>query len=343
MKHLCELQSAIASGDQAKVGVLLRDETDLEERNRADWTPLMAASLKGQVDIARLLLDHGADLHAVNFEGKSAIHMAAMRGGPDIVRLLVRLGADVNAADKFGGYTPLHLAAAHSNRKLTVETCDVLLAAGAEIDSRANCGITPLFSAAISNRSELVDFLLAHGAELDSRDNSGRTIFIFVVRMGLFDEMAERLIRYGANINAPDDEGRTALMYAALDPHRRMIGILLDAGANPNLSDAAGKTALMYAAGEAPLGTLISMLGREASTRNIGANTDKWDPEKKAARLAKAYEHRAEVIRHLIARGADSSLQDAEGNTALDIALVNYRCTDGDNAEVVKVLRCVAG
>lgn len=136
MKRQSELHDALSSGDQARVGALLRDGANIEGHNSHGWTPLMAASLHGQVDLARLLLDHGADLHAVNSEGKSAIHYAAMRGGAEAMRLLVRLGAEVNAQDTFGGYTPLHLAAAHCNREIVQETYAALLAAGAD---RENC------------------------------------------------------------------------------------------------------------------------------------------------------------------------------------------------------------
>ena len=338
MKRRSELHDALASGDQAAVLALLHDGADIEEHNRHGWTPLMAASMGGQVDLARLLLDHGADLHAVNAEGKSAIHYAAWRGGAEAVRLLVRLGADVNARDTFGGYTPLHLAAAHCNREIVQETCAALLAAGADVDARSEWGTTALWSAAISGRDHLVEFLLEHGAELVTRDTQGRTILMFVVRMGMFYGMVERLLTHGADVNAQDAEGRTALMVAALYARQRLVDILIDGGADLRLQDVHGRTALMYAAGDAPSDSDVGMLGREASTRDLGQNTAAWDPEKKAVRLAKAYHERAEVVRHLLGRGVDPEQRDAEGRTALDLALENARVVGDDNADVVGAL-----
>lgn len=338
MRRQSEVHDALAGGDQSRLIALLRDGADIEEHNRHGWTPLMVASLNGQVDLARRLLNHGADLYALEREGKSAIHYAAMRGGPDAVRLLARLGADVNEVDTFGGYAPLHLAAAHCNRQIVQDTCAVLLAAGADVNARNKWGGTALWSAAISGRGDLAEFLLRHGADLDIRDQEGKTVLMFVVKMSFFDGMAGKLLTCGADPNARDNEDRTALMYAALSARRSTIDILLDGGADINLQDTRGRTALMYAAGEAPKASEIGMLGREASTTPKGGNAPKWDAGKKAARLAKAYHTRAEAVRHLLEHGADPEMRDAEGQTALEIAQGNA-CVVGDgNAEVVTVL-----
>ncbi len=338
MKRQSELHDALESGDQERVAAILQDGADIEEQNRHGWTPLMAAALHAQVDLARLLLEHGADLNATNAEGKCAIHYAAMRGGPEAVRLLVRFGADVNAVDKFGGYVPLHLSAAHCSREIVEDTCAALLAAGANVNARNKWGSTALWLAATAGRGDLVDFLLRHGAELEIRDHDGRTVLMFVTKLGFFDDMVVRLLAHGAEVNAQDAEGRTALMYAAHSARRSVIDTLIDGGAEINLQDVRGRTALMYVAGEAPKTSEIGMLGREASTTPEGGNAPKWDAEKKAARLAKSYHARAEAVRHLLARGANAELRDVGGWTALGVALENARVIEGDNAEVIAVL-----
>ena len=343
MRRQSELHDALSSSDEARVVALLDEGANIEEHNRNGWTPLMSASLYGKVDLARLLLDRGADLYAVDAEGKSALHYAAWRGGAEAVRLLVRLGADVNATDTFGNYTPLHLAAAKCNREIVQETCGTLLAAGADVDARSQWGTTALWSAAIAGRGDLVDFLVRHGAVLEIRDQQGRTVLIFVAEIDFFSDMVGRLLAHGADADAQDAAGRTALMYAALSAQMSVINALLDGGAHINRQDVRGATALMYAAGESPKASVIGMLGRELSTAPEGGNAPKWDAEKKAARLAKAYRARAEVIRHLLVRGADPALQDADGQTALDVARANSEVVGDDNAEVVDALSSAPG
>ena len=339
VKKRGELHDALANGDQPRLIALLHDGADIEERNHPGWTPLMAASLHSQVDFARLLLDHGANLHALDREGKAAIHYAAMRGGAEAVRLLVRFGANVNSVDGFGSFTPLHLAAAHCNREIVQETCAALLAAGADLDARSKYGTTALWSAAIAGRGDLVDFLLRHGANLKNRDQEERTVLMFAAKHGPIGDVVGRLLAHGAEVNAQDDTGRTALMYAALWARRSVIDALLDGGADINRQDIRGVTALIYSTGESPKASEIGMLGRELSTTPEGGNAPKWDAVKKAIRLAKAYHGRAEVIRHLLARGADPELRDDNGRTALEVALENGRVVGGDNAEVVAALR----
>lgn len=71
--------------------------------------PLHRAAQKGRTDLARLLLDHGAN---VNIKGGgieiTPLHWAA--GHVEVAKLLITNGADVNAKDKYGA-TPLHYAA----------------------------------------------------------------------------------------------------------------------------------------------------------------------------------------------------------------------------------------
>ncbi len=336
MRRLSELHDALKSGDQEKVATLLHDGANIEEYN-GPWTPLMVAAWRGNVDLIRLLLDHGANLYAVNIEGHSALHMAAMRGGADAVRLLVRRGADVNVAT-LGGRMPLHLAAAHCNRNIVQNTCAALLEAGADVNARSGSGCTPLWSAAVAMRSELVEFLLRHGAELDARDHKGRTTLMYVAQHGVGEDVVGRLLAHGADVNARDTEGRTALMYVSFSACQSAMELLLDGGADIDLQDMRGTTALMYAAGESPKASEIGMLGREAATVPEGGNAPKWDKEKKAARLAEAYHWRAEIVRHLLERGADPEQRDAEGRTALDKALENAGVVGDDNAEVVLAL-----
>lgn len=92
--------------------------------------PLMLAigSGRGQMSSTRnarelvaLLLDLGADVHAVNSAGQTALHAAATAGANDLVRMLVDNGASIDARDK-RGETPLTLA----ERRADKSTADLL-------------------------------------------------------------------------------------------------------------------------------------------------------------------------------------------------------------------------
>ena len=78
---------------------------------KTNLAALHCAASKGHVDVAKLLLQNGADVNAVDKDKETALHFAARKGrGGDIVEVLIQNGADVNAVDKFKK-TALHYAA----------------------------------------------------------------------------------------------------------------------------------------------------------------------------------------------------------------------------------------
>ncbi|KAL1694048.1 ankyrin repeat protein, partial [Schizophyllum commune] len=75
------------------------------------WAPICLASVHGHLDMVQSLLERGADIHVHHgLGGMSALHAAAAAGHPDVVQLLLDSGSDPN--DRLDGqWTALHLAA----------------------------------------------------------------------------------------------------------------------------------------------------------------------------------------------------------------------------------------
>jgi palmitoyltransferase ZDHHC13/17 len=72
--------------------------------------PLHRACLRGDIEIVRLLLRHGADPNGKNDFEETALHFASKRGNPVLLRELIDHGADVRAEDR-AGKGALHHAA----------------------------------------------------------------------------------------------------------------------------------------------------------------------------------------------------------------------------------------
>ena len=120
--------TAVLSNDLDKVRVSIIQKR--ENPNLADEqgrTALMHASIVGNTDIVKLLLDNGAKIGTTDLTGSTALHWAAERGNVDIVRQLIAARAPIDVDNKRGA-TPL-MAAAGSGSSETVE---LLLAAGAD-------------------------------------------------------------------------------------------------------------------------------------------------------------------------------------------------------------------
>jgi hypothetical protein len=92
----------------------------LNEYSRDGYTPLQLACFFGHEEVARYLVDNGADVHAVskNPMAIQPLHAAAAGDHIGIARLLLKAGADPNAVQQ-DSFRPLHAAAQNGNSELT--------------------------------------------------------------------------------------------------------------------------------------------------------------------------------------------------------------------------------
>ena len=84
----------------------------MNARDKRGSTPLHLAA--SHVDVARLLVERGAEVNVGDESGYTPLHAAAASGSAEVARLLLERGADVSARDG-RGFTPLHWASALCN------------------------------------------------------------------------------------------------------------------------------------------------------------------------------------------------------------------------------------
>ena len=225
------LCSAASYGDLEMVQVLLDLKVDVNDRGIFNWTAIHNASQGPNPrlshtsynnpqllpDVARLLLEHGADVNAriehgastgYDDKGKTPLHLAvADRGRVEVVRVLLGHGANVGAEDD-KGRTPLHDAADYRRLDVNdrreedyvsgkVEVVRVLLEHGANVGAEDNEGRTPLHVAAKYGKVEVVRLLLEHGASVGVEDKKCRTPFR-MASVAREDETMKLLLEYGA-------------------------------------------------------------------------------------------------------------------------------------------------
>lgn len=136
-------------------------------------TPLHYAAINGQLDVARWLIELGADVDAessrqYNGHGFKPLHEAAWKDRVLVARLLLDAGAEVNAPGN--GFAPLHLAD-------SVEMARLLLSRGADVNVKLwHDGRTPLHSAAIDGNLELVKLFIESGADVNAKCDQARGV-----------------------------------------------------------------------------------------------------------------------------------------------------------------------
>ena len=133
-------------------------------------TPLFVACERGQFEIARLLVDHGADTDKARDDGTTPLHIACQWGHLDCTRLLLNSGADVDKA-RDDGMSPLFIACFMSQ----LEYARLLADRGADVNHAMDDGSTPLHGTCDRNHRHVAAFLLERGADPTKRDTDGNT------------------------------------------------------------------------------------------------------------------------------------------------------------------------
>lgn len=148
------LVMAIREGSNRAIDALLAaPKIDVELRNPKDESPLMLASIKGQLPLAQRLIARGAD---VNKTGWTPLHYAASGGQVPLIRLLLENHAYIDAESP-NGTTPLMMAAQYG----TANAVRLLLEEGADPTLRNQRNFSALDFAHNSDRPEIMDLIQA--------------------------------------------------------------------------------------------------------------------------------------------------------------------------------------
>ena len=127
-------------------------------------------------------------------------------------------------------------------------------------------------------------------------------------------EQVKALLKQGVACDVVDQDGHTALMFAAFNGHSEIVILLLDAGAKIDKRDSLDRTALLYCATGPFPETAKILLDRGADPNTVDSN-EHFSPLMHAAA-----EGHLEVVKVLIAYGADRSLKDVDGDDAASFA-----------------------
>ena len=166
------LHAAVAYGDLVDARELIENGAEVNQTKSDDdaTTPLHAAAAKGNIEMVRLLLKHGADGEAKDDDEHTALHIAASKGHAAVVARLIKAGCVVDEKANHGA-TALHLAA----RKGHDDVVEALLESGVDIQVVDGKGATPLHAACSGGDEDVVALLLSRGADVAAVDGKGKT------------------------------------------------------------------------------------------------------------------------------------------------------------------------
>ena len=191
--------------------------------------------------------------------GETSLLIASRWSYHNIAKLLIELGADVNAHGQYGS-TPLIWASINDS----VETVKLILSRDdIIIDELDDLNYTPLIHAFENENFYIVKLLVENGADVDDKDDYENTALIAAVGCNRLD-IVKFLLGHDAEIDCQNEYGDTALILAAHFGNEEIVKILLDFNADPNIQNSQGDTALIKAAKHSNLGIFKMLLDAKA-------------------------------------------------------------------------------
>lgn len=227
--HLASDTNSSASTDI--VSTLLEAGMDPNMRGRGARTSLMLAAEAGKVEIAKVLLRHGADVLATSVDGWNAVHFAASAGREMILQLLKETKIEWTGRVRclalerdFREASILHIAAANG-RESTVEYIlnnDLLIDVNVVMEHQ----VTALLLAAAHGHTRTVSALLSKGADANMADSDLGCSPLIVSSQNGHEEVVRILLAHGCNPRTPNFAGLTAELLALEKGHKLIAKLL---------------------------------------------------------------------------------------------------------------------
>ena len=382
---LTPLMTAIVARNPEVVSALLEAGADPNQPDDTGITPVLRAARGGEGGFLRLLIQKGAIVAPRDSRGHAVMVEAARSGRPDAISVLLRhhipadtppprttpllalAGAGIPPMSPMApsylslsgrSVLPVGLRGQSVPAALRVQSAELLLKAGADLERRDHLGRTPLLAAAASGQYELMSKFMDHGANPAARDSRGASALDVALAYGDFRLAALIYRRYpsappserlAAAAWLGDTTGAASALAAGARPdgdHRRPSPLILALAAGR-----IGVARLLLAHGASPNGSVADPL-RPLSAAvyatdlsgfelllHSGVRRDERSRNGRSALVEAADLGRSGVARRLLEYGVDRNLVGRSGETPLSAAAAH----EGAEAEQTVDVLLAAG
>lgn len=292
-----------------------------------------------KIEFVNLMLEHGADCNIMDQWGFNVMHWFALFGSDlKVLQTLLKAHGDINVPDSFGE-TPLHKLM-YNSLDVPLEMLRAFLDNGADVNKDDKESQRPLYEVCAVGNAEAAKMLLEYGADIHDDDVFGQTAVHIAAAYGHLD-VVELLTGSGANLDLGDKHGRTPLYLACsggnVETARFLLQTMRERKQNSiRTASTDGRTILSKAAGRGHV-EVVKMLLEQidvVSTVNVQETA-----QMRTALHWAAYNGRIEVVDVLLKNGADATIKDSKGKTALALCGERWaKDKSGDRVAIILTL-----
>ncbi|WP_353952824.1 ankyrin repeat domain-containing protein [Knoellia sp. S7-12] len=322
---------ATSEGHLELLRLTLRHGAKVDDKDSWNGTGLIRAAERGHALVVGELLQAGIDRDHVNRIGYQAIHEAVWLGEDtadyvDTVRVLVAGGVQLDRPSGTEGLTPIEMARERGYGRLA----SVL--ARADEPTRTS-GLRPddaLLRAAASGDADSAALALRAGADIEARDGQDRTALLLAATHDHVD-LARLLVAMGASADALDDRHDTPWLVTGVTGSVAMLEALLPAKPDLTIRNRYGGVSVIPASERGHVDYVRRVVRTGINVDHV--NDLGWTALLEAVLLGDGGPRHQEIVRILLEAGADPTLADRDGATALEHA------REKGQTEVVKILK----
>ncbi|XP_058818348.1 serine/threonine-protein phosphatase 6 regulatory ankyrin repeat subunit A isoform X2 [Topomyia yanbarensis] len=219
---------AVEAGNQSMCRELLSSQTadQLKATTTNGDTALHLAARRKDVEMARILIDYGANVDLQNGDGQTALHIAAAEGDEAMVKYFYTVRASASIIDN-QDRTPMHLAAENGHASIIEILADKFKAS---IYERTKDGSTLMHIASLNGHAECATTLFKKGVYLHMPNKGGARSIHTAAKYGHVG-IISTLLNKGERVDVPTNDNYTALHIAVQSAKPAVVETLLGFGA----------------------------------------------------------------------------------------------------------------